>query len=883
MHPQQEKEIVSTFRGSSVVSPVFLEVIPLLLSIEQSAAPPCLTNFSCKQILQDVSKRSVENLYHKKANYAEEIRIEWENGNNGPWATGYLFQNKDRGKRAIIIQSDNYSSYSNVPIFYLPDDDPTVLSLQPCCIRAYTNPNHRLAYYRSKQSKRVVVSPSCLVRLFPSTTTVQFRKLDIDSNNWIWSDNNHKNHIHGNKVAANSLSLLGELGDDVLSSDLQQEILQNHNPETIQQLTARFSMLLSRSIQIATTADASQLAKRYYKKTYMTKAIQDHCTTNQIPLLDTSSSSSIVVQPSTTNSKDSQWEPSLIIHSPNHADGKTLLAQAIAKKVGCSLIHIIRSGPLLAKYGVYADAALESMLHSWITTAAVRGKKICIIVDHLDTFMPSRLSGKSSAGDATAPVLNSIASYFSKVTGLLKEIQEWPFPIKNSLYNYAARNGQILSAQVCLIGIVTCPDDGWRSIQKNTDKGRSTIIFDSLMGGRYRLPSLTSRTRLNAFKAALDKQNITLDDASVVRLPILAASAPWAKGNMFGKVAKQLRLALQTSIKETKEATLDDLERAIQIVKKDCADFAQVTFHSSEDLRTVPIQSYFESIGGNIQAKIALGDALALDKKKQKLLKRFGLAPPTGILLYGPPGCGKTLLAKAVARLLKAPPRDQGDNNFLALGGTFISLSSSDIVRAEIGTSEKMVVSAFEFANKNAPSVIFFDEFQALFTERSSGGSGKLATTLLQCLDDVKRWREIDKSADVMNNQRVMVLAATNTPWMVDSAFLRPGRFDRVVHVGLPTIDERESILFVHMQHMKMQADESSRKSLCRNLATLTNGFSGADLAALCRASAIRALIDSATPDLVEIKEAHFLEALKLDVKRSSDDQLVKRLLTWKP
>ena len=128
-----------------------------------------------------------------------------------------------------------------------------------------------------------------------------------------------------------------------------------------------------------------------------------------------------------------------------------------------------------------------------------------------------------------------------------------------------------------------------------------------------------------------------------------------------------------------------------------------------------------------------------------------------------------------------------------------------------------------------------------------------------------------------------MVLAATNTPWMVDSAFLRPGRFDRVVHVGLPTIDERESILFVHMQHMKMQADESSRKSLCRNLATLTNGFSGADLAALCRASAIRALIDSATPDLVEIKEAHFLEALKLDVKRSSDDQLVERLLTWKP
>ena len=463
--------------------------------------------------------------------------------------------------------------------------------------------------------------------------------------------------------------------------------------------------------------------------------------------------------------------------------------------------------------------------------------------------------------------------------------------------------------RLCLIGIVTCPNDGWRSLQKNSGgggSGSSTTILESLVGGTYRIPSLTARTRLNAFLTALEKHHIKLEDPAAARLPILAASAAWAKGSAFGKIAKNLKAITYYHNNDKssggkddirKLATLKDLEKAMHIVKKDFADFAQVTFQAREEESRTPGKSFFESVGGNVEAKIALEDALAFDPKKQQMLKRFGLSPPTGIMLYGPPGTGKTLLAKAVARLLKAPPgsHDDGNNNALALGGTFISLSSSDIVRAEIGTSEKMVVSAFEFADKNAPSVIFLDEFQALFTERSRGGSGKLATTLLQCLDDIKRWQEVDKSAayatkdntsDIIGSHRVIVLAATNTPWMVDSAFLRPGRFDRVVHVGLPTIEERESILFVHIQHMKIAGDSGARKVLCQSLAKRTGGFSGADLAALCRAAAIRTLMESSTmenPEESEIKETHFIKALELDVKASSDDKLVQRLLAWKP
>ena len=135
----------------------------------------------------------------------------------------------------------------------------------------------------------------------------------------------------------------------------------------------------------------------------------------------------------------------------------------------------------------------------------------------------------------------------------------------------------------------------------------------------------------------------------------------------------------------------------------------------------------FSSIGGNDEAKKSLLDALAFDRRKRMILSKFGLAPPTGVLLYGPPGCGKTLLAKATAQMMEPSPRDGLSSRGLGeAGGLFISLSASDIARSEVGQSEKLVAKAFETARDNAPSVIFIDEFQALFTSRDGvGGGGK--------------------------------------------------------------------------------------------------------------------------------------------------------------
>jgi SpoVK/Ycf46/Vps4 family AAA+-type ATPase len=221
-----------------------------------------------------------------------------------------------------------------------------------------------------------------------------------------------------------------------------------------------------------------------------------------------------------------------------------------------------------------------------------------------------------------------------------------------------------------------------------------------------------------------------------------------------------------------------------------------------------------------------------------------------------------------------------------SLGGAFLSLNTSDIVRAEVGVSEKLVAAAFQTARANAPAVIFIDEFQALFTERSGSSSSRLTSTLLQCMDDLKEWADLSRQNPVANTDnpekkesRVLVLAATNTPWMIDRAFLRPGRFDRSVLVSLPNQEERISILRIHTERMNTRFSQSPPTAFLEEVSRRTAGFSGADLASLCRAAAILCL----EADSKQVEEKHFLEALENGMNASSNVSLVRRITEWHP
>ncbi|MGK3759234.1 MAG: hypothetical protein ACI8RD_011551, partial [Bacillariaceae sp.] len=705
----------SLYIGSSSIPILFAEVIPIELGATSVVVPP-LSNFGVKQFLlreTDVTSIIGAAITGNNVSNESQLFIRWKeesNNKDGTVTSGYIFQNQTI---ASSPGSDDHVESSTdqevFPLVYIPSDDPTIIDGQPCCIIAYTYRDHLSAatcreLYDREDSSMCYFVRGTLIRMLPPRLAVNlpgrqssFRK-GLDNNTSLNSSSQLSSFYLRRELMLNDL--LGEEGStNTISDSMEEEVLQNHNQQTIDELYLKLSTTMI-PIRIGTTRDAFRVQKEQERQLIKIKqSIQAFCCESTIE--ETIHKTSTLPR---NNKAGLQLWPSLIVHSPNHGDGKTLLVQAIVKKrLGCSSIHVVRPGALLAKYGIRADAALESQLHAIIVSTACRNQSICIILDQLDTMMPPRLSGRSSSGDSALPVLNSMASYLRKITTSLQRNREWPFPTKNPLYNPTACSSSgnaVFTVNVCLVGIVTCPDDGWRSSQKskNGSIGDSgSTILDCMVGDRYRIPLLTAKTVLSAFHAAFTKEGIILEASARTRLSVIVASAAWAKGSVFRSVARQLKQILIMSSKwddsTMSTAFLQDLEKAIALTKINVTNSAQVNIQTETEIETSLKESedkspvHFVSIGGNEQAKVSLEDALAFDPAKRDMLSRFGLSPPTGVLLYGPPGTGKTLLAKAVARMLKDPSSGEP-------GGTFMSLSVSEIVSAEVGTSEKMIASS---------------------------------------------------------------------------------------------------------------------------------------------------------------------------------------------
>lgn len=212
----------------------------------------------------------------------------------------------------------------------------------------------------------------------------------------------------------------------------------------------------------------------------------------------------------------------------------------------------------------------------------------------------------------------------------------------------------------------------------------------------------------------------------------------------------------------------------------------------------------FSAIGGlaNIKEEIALKVIHPL--KHPEIYKAYGKKIGGGILMYGPPGCGKTLIARATAGEIKA---------------NFISVGINDVLDMWVGNSEKNLHDIFEQARLNTPCVLFFDEVDAMGASRNDmrkTNSRFLINQFLDELDGVKH-----------SNEGILVLGATNSPWFLDTAFRRPGRFDRIIFVSPPDLQAREEILNLILQEKPTETID------VKAIAKLTDGYSGADLQAL--------------------------------------------------
>jgi AAA+ superfamily predicted ATPase len=230
-------------------------------------------------------------------------------------------------------------------------------------------------------------------------------------------------------------------------------------------------------------------------------------------------------------------------------------------------------------------------------------------------------------------------------------------------------------------------------------------------------------------------------------------------------------------------------------------------------------------VGGMTEAKARLEAAFLAPMRNPELSRLYGKNLKGGLMLYGPPGCGKTFLAKAVA----------GE-----LGARFYGVTLADVLDMYIGQSEHNLRDIFDVARDNAPCVLFLDEIDALGGKRSQmrayAAMRGIVNQLLTELDGVGR-----------GNDGVFVLAATNHPWDVDAALLRPGRLDRTLLVLPPDLDARTAILRYHLAGRPIERIDLGK------LAKQTDGFSGADLAHLCDSAAEAALLDSARTGVVRM------------------------------
>ncbi|MEM3193484.1 MAG: AAA family ATPase, partial [Candidatus Bathyarchaeia archaeon] len=265
----------------------------------------------------------------------------------------------------------------------------------------------------------------------------------------------------------------------------------------------------------------------------------------------------------------------------------------------------------------------------------------------------------------------------------------------------------------------------------------------------------------------------------------------------------------------------------------------------------------WDDIGGLKDVKLELQEAVEWPLKYPELFEHMDAKPPKGILLYGPPGTGKTLLAKAVANESEA---------------NFISVKGPELLSKWVGESERAVREVFRKAKQAAPSIIFFDEIDAIAPIRGGGysDSGVTERVISQLLTEMDGIEEL---------RGVVVIAATNRPDIVDPALLRPGRFDKLLYVPLPDLEARKEILKIHLRRKPLAEDIDIDE-----LAKRTEGYTGADLAAICNTAVMLAIrehiMNSKGPEeakgnLKELKvyRRHFEEALK-KVKPMSQREL---------
>ena len=476
--------------------------------------------------------------------------------------------------------------------------------------------------------------------------------------------------------------------------------------------------------------------------------------------------------------------------------GKTLIARAVANEAGASFFAI--QGPeIMSKFYGQSEERLRE-----IFSEAEKNAPSVIFIDELDSIAPKR---DEVQGEVERRVVAQLLTLMDGLTS------------RGNVIVIAATN-----REEAVDPALRRPGRFDREIEIGapTSEGRLEILMIHTRG----MP--LEGVKLDRI-ADITHGFVGADLAALARESAMRALRRYLPDIEFGK-------PIQTEILEKMRVTAQDFQDALREIEPSA-------------LREVFVEipkATWEDVGGLEEVKKAMSESIELPLDDPDSFIRLGIKPPNGILLYGAPGTGKTLVARAIANESKA---------------NFISIKGPEIMSKWVGESEKAVRMIFKKAKQVAPSIVFLDEIDAIAPKRGShhdsGATERVVNQLLTSMDGM----------DSLDN--VFVIAATNRPDILDKALLRPGRFDKLLLIPLPDTASRRKILEVHTRNMPLERVDLD------TIAEKTEGYVGADLENLCREAGLIALRHKKGAN--KVTSSNFEEALKL-VRASTDQETAK-------
>lgn len=483
--------------------------------------------------------------------------------------------------------------------------------------------------------------------------------------------------------------------------------------------------------------------------------------------------------------------------------GKTLLAKAVASETNSNFILI--NGPeVISKWYGESEKNLRKIFED-----AEKGAPSIIFIDEIDAIAPKR---EEVHGEVERRV---VAQLLSLMDGLKSR------------------------GKVVVIAATNRPNSLDPALRRPGRFDREIEI--GVPDAEGRLDILKIHTRGMPLEKNVNLKEIAKITHGFVGAD-LSALAKEAAMIVLRRVLPDLRLG-----KENEEPVPKEVLEKLMITQRDFREALKVVRPSA--MREVLIETpdvSWEDIGGLEEIKEKLREAIEWPLKRPEMFRRLGIKPPRGILLYGPPGTGKTLLAKAVAK--------ESEANFILVNGP-------SLLSKWVGESEKAVREIFRKARQTAPTILFFDEIDAIAPRRGRGeGEGRVGERMVnQLLTEMDGLESLNE---------VVVIGATNRPDIVDPALLRPGRFDQLILTPVPEEKAREKIFGVHLEKMPLEKDVDRGV-----LAKRTQSYVGADIQGVCREAAMMALREDKEAKRVGMK--HFEKALE-KVKPSVDKEIEK-------